>query len=63
LAIIGSGIAAIAMLFSGFMAFRFGAVRALLMIIGSPIVFLIYVLVARIWLELVVVIFRIAENT
>ncbi len=32
-------------------------------IILAPIAFLIYVLVCRIWLELVVVVFRIAENT
>jgi hypothetical protein len=63
LAIIGSAIAAIAMLIGGFAAFRFGAVRALLMIIGSPVLFFVYVLLARIWLEIVVVVFRISENT
>ena len=63
LAIIGSAIAALAMLIGGFMSFRVGAGRALLMIIGSPILFFVYVLLARIWLEIVVVIFRIAENT
>lgn len=29
----------------------------------SPIVFLVYVLMARVWLELIVVLFRIEENT
>lgn len=37
--------------------------KALGGIILAPIAFLIYVLVCRIWLELVVVVFRIAENT
>ena len=63
LAIIGAAIAGIGMLITGFMAFQFGAGRALLMIIGAPIMFFVYVLLARIWLEVVVVMFRIAENT
>ncbi len=36
---------------------------ALVCIVLTPIAFLIYVLLCRIWLELVVVVFRIAENT
>ena len=63
LAIIGSAIAALTMLVGGVVSLRVATGRALLMIIGSPILFFVYVLLARIWLEIVVVIFRIAENT
>jgi hypothetical protein len=56
----------------------FSALGALMIIIGgfnsgwgvgilalllSPLVFLLYVLLARIWCEMIIVIFRIAENT
>ncbi len=36
--------------------------QGILMLILSPLVFLLYVIMARVWLELVIVIFRIAEN-
>lgn len=56
----------------------FAAVGTLFLIIGgfgnstgtgvaclvlSPLVFLVYVLLARIWCEMIIVVFRIAENT
>lgn len=63
LAIIGSAIGGIIMLIGGFISLGSSVGRGLLMIIGSPLVFLLYVLMARIWLEIVVVLFRIAENT
>lgn len=44
-------------------AFKVGFLRGLLMLLLSPIFFLISVLLARIWCELIIVIFRIAENT
>ena len=60
LAIIGSGIAALALLIGGIAR---GGGQAFISIILAPIVFFLYVLVARIWLEVIVVLFRIAENT
>jgi hypothetical protein len=60
LAIIISGVFAVGILIAGFAG---GAARGLLALIGAPIVFLLYVLGARIWLEVIIVLFRIAENT
>ena len=37
--------------------------HGVLMLILSPIIFALSVLVSRIWLEIIIVIFRIAENT
>ena len=44
-------------------AFTSGALKGIVFLIISPIVFLVYVILARVWLELIIVIFRIAENT
>ncbi len=60
LAIIGSGIAAVALLVSGIAG---GGVGAFISIILAPLVFLLYVVMARVWLEVIMVMFRIAENT
>lgn len=60
LAIISSGIGALMLLFSGIAV---GGAEAFIMIIVSPIAFFFYVLMARIWLEVIIVLFRIAENT
>ncbi len=49
LALIGGGFA------SGFM-------RGLLMLVLSPVIFLIYVLFVRIWCEMIIVVFRIANR-
>ena len=58
--IILSAIAALGLLIGGIAK---GGVGALLFIIIAPIAFFLYVLMARIWLELIIVVFRIAENT
>ena len=58
--IIFAAIGAIALIVSGFGA---GAVTGILFLILSPIVFLIYVFIVRIWCEIIIVVFRIAENT
>ena len=63
LAIIGSAIGGIAVLVGGIRMLRFQPLMGVIMILLSPVAFLLYVLLARIWLELIVVIFRIEENT
>lgn len=60
LAVIASGIGAIAVIAAGFTK---SLALGILMIVLSPVVFIIYVIVARVYLEIVIVIFRIAENT
>jgi len=60
LAIIGSGIGALILLIGGITG---GGAQAFVSIILAPIVFFLYVLLARIWLEVIIVLFRIAENT
>ena len=60
LAIIGSGIGALAVLIGGIAS---GGAQAFISIILAPIVFLLYVVLAGIWLEVIIVLFRIAENT
>ena len=60
IAIIGSGIGALALLISGIAS---GGGGAFLSIILAPIVFFLYVLMARVWLELILVLFKIADNT
>ena len=60
LAIIGSALAGLGVLIS---LFSRGGIGILIGIIAAPIVFFLYVLASRVWLELVVVAFRIAENT
>ena len=61
LSIIISGILAIAVIIGGFAA-ESGAAGIISLVVG-PVVALLYLLMARVWLELVIVIFRIAENT
>ena len=55
-----SGLVALGVLFYGLTS---GGFMAVVGIIVAPVLFLLYVLGARIWLELVIVVFRIAENT
>ena len=57
--IVLAGIAALVAIIVGFID---SAGQGILMLILSPLVFLLYVIMARVWLELVIVIFRIAEN-
>ena len=60
LGIILAGIAAIAVIGSSFAK---SIALGILMLILSPFIFLLYVLITRIWMEIIIVIFRIAENT
>ncbi len=43
--------------------FSNGAGTGLLFLLLSPVIILLYILALRIWLELIIVVFRIAENT
>lgn len=60
LAILLSAIGALGLLIGGIAR---GGGTAFVAIILSPVAFLLYVLMARIWLEVIIVLFRIAENT
>ena len=57
--IVLAGIAALVAIIAGFID---SAGRGVLMLVLSPLMFLLYVIMARVWLELVIVIFRIAEH-
>jgi hypothetical protein len=59
LAIIGSAIAAIAYIAMSFSASSGLGVVVLLL---SPAIFILYVILARVWLEVIIVLFRIAEH-
>ncbi len=61
LALIGSAVAALAIVIAGFGSGS-GAIGILALLV-SPVVFFLSALLARIWLELIIVVFRIAENT
>ena len=54
------GIAVIAMIV---MSFAGGAAAGILTLIFSPIIFFLWVLFLRIYLEIIIVLFRIAQNT
>lgn len=60
LVVVFSAIAVLMMLVTGF---RGGALTGILALILSPLAFLLYVLLGRVWCELIIVVFRIAENT
>ena len=60
IAVVLAAIGAIAAIGSGF-ANSVG--NGILMLILSPLIFLLSVMVARIWLEIIIVVFKIAENT
>ena len=57
--IVGAAIGALAFIIGGFSA---SAGKGILFLILSPIVFFVYVILARVWLEIVIVLFKIAEN-
>ncbi len=59
IAIIGSAIGAVTILIGGIAS---GGGAAFLSIIMAPIAFFLYVLMARVWLELILVMFRISDN-
>lgn len=58
--IFGSAIVALKFIVTGFQA---GAFLAILAIIVSPVVFVVSVILVRVYLEVVMVLFRIADNT
>jgi len=60
LAIVLSGCGALGILFSGLAR---GVGTGVLSLVLAPVAFILYVLGARIWLEIIIVLFRIAENT
>jgi hypothetical protein len=60
LAILISAIGALVLLIGGIAK---GGGMAFIAIILAPIAFFLYILMARIWLEVIIVLFRIAENT
>lgn len=60
LSIIVIGLAAVVFLIAGLTQ---GTASAILALVLAPLFFLIYVIFARVWMEIIIVIFRIAENT
>ena len=61
LGIFFSGLGSLAVLVGGVTSGS--VVGALGALIITPVIFVLYVLMVRVWLELIIVIFRIAENT
>ena len=61
--IIGILGAAVGTLFFIIAGFSYKALVGILFLLVSPIIFFIYVLAARVWCEMIIVIFKIAENT
>jgi hypothetical protein len=60
LAIVGSALAALSVVIAGFSN---GFLAGIASIVFAGVLFLLYVLAARVWCELLIAIFRIAENT
>ena len=58
--IIGAGLLTLVLLAGGF---RAGFGKGVLMLILSPVIFLLYTLLVRVWCEMIIAIFRVAENT
>ena len=54
-----AGIVAIAFIVKGFNASAFLGILALIV---SPVVFIIYIILIRVWLEVVIVLFKISED-
>ena len=61
LSMIGAGFWGLTVLFGGFATKSFGGVVGGLIL--APIAFIVSIILARIWLETLIVLFRIAENT
>ena len=59
-AIVFAGLFVLASIASGFQA---SAIVGPLVLIVSPLLFVLYVIIARVYCELIIVLFRIAENT
>lgn len=60
LGILSAGLIALLAVISGFAT---GLAAGILMLILSPVIFVLFVIYARVSLEILIVIFRIAENT
>jgi hypothetical protein len=61
IAMVASAFGGLAVMFGMFASKTFfGVVGGL---IAGPVLFLVYVILARVWMEVVIVLFRIAENT
>ncbi|MCK4545753.1 DUF4282 domain-containing protein [candidate division WOR-3 bacterium] len=60
LGMIVTGLATIGIIISGFSQ---SVVIGIVALIFSPLIFIIYVIILRVWLEIIIVIFRISENT
>ena len=60
LGILGAAITALGFIVNGFSA---GVLGGIVMIILSPVIFVIGVILVRVYLEVVLVLFRIADNT
>ena len=61
--ILGIIFAAIGTLLLIVTGFSNGIGVGILSLVLSPLIFLVYVLLARVWCEMIIVMFRIAENT
>ena len=61
--ILGIILAAIGTLLLIVTGFSNGIGAGILSLVLSPLIFLVYVLLARVWCEMIIVMFRIAENT
>ena len=59
LAIIGSAIMAVFYIAASFSS---SSGLGILVLLLSPVIFIVYVILARVWLELIIVLFRIAEH-
>jgi len=60
LGVIFSALGALFLIVGGF---RVGFGRGVIMLILSPVAFFLYVLAVRVWCEMIIAVFRIAENT
>lgn len=60
LGIVFAGLATLGLIITGF---GHGVFTGIVCLLLSPVAFLLYVLAARIWCEMIIVVFRIAENT
>ncbi|MFN0057185.1 MAG: DUF4282 domain-containing protein [Planctomycetota bacterium] len=60
LSILLAGFSALALVITSFAA---GTLAVLGALVVAPIVFLLYVIVARVWLEVVIALFKVAEHT
>ncbi len=60
MSIVGAGLASVAWMLSGFTE---GLMRGVFTLVTGPVAFLFYILTARVGLEFMLAVFRIADNT